>query len=61
MRQSNILNLQTQSISIKSSQYFKSIVSVDIFSTIQIAGDGPKGLKFTLKNDFNTLDCFSHC
>ncbi len=58
MRQNNILNLQTQSISIKSSQYFESIVSVDIFSNIPIAGDGPRGLRFTLKNDSNSLDCF---
>jgi len=59
MRQNNILYHQTQSISIKSTQYFRSIVSVDIFSNIPLAGDGPKGLRFTIKNDFNTLDFFA--
>ena len=57
MQQNIILTLQKQSI--KSKQCFQSIVSSDIFSTIPLVGDRPKGLRFTLKNDSLTLDCFT--
>ncbi len=58
MRQDIILNLQKQSISFKLASHFQSIVLIDIFSNIKLLGDGPKGLRFILKNDANQLDCF---
>jgi hypothetical protein len=58
MRKNIVLNFQKQSISIKTIQPFQSIESVDIYSNIPLLGDGPKGLRYTLKNDSKTLDCF---
>lgn len=53
-----ILNNKTQSTSIKSDNHFKSIRSVDIYSNIPLLEADPKGLRFTLKNNFTSLDCF---
>lgn len=58
MNQHFILKHQKQSISIKSENYFKKIESVNIFSNIKLPEEGPKGLRYTLKNDNTTLDCF---
>jgi hypothetical protein len=59
MLQNIILQSKRQRATIQNPSSFKAIQLVSIFSNKPLQGPAPQGLRFTLKNDSNTYDCFS--